>query len=418
VGFLFSTAAAPTPEQSNQFAPEPTIPAYPGAGVGSTSSVSVRSVPDLALAIGAVWACVGLHGNTISQMPLEAYRKGPEVPEKLATQPQILVKPFGSMTQSQWLHQLVYSLLLRGNGFGRITERDGMGFATQIQLLHPDAVTVEQNDDGSLKYLLATRTGQKTIPTYDMWHILGMTPPGGLVGLSPIGWAAATLDLSRGAQKFAGDYLQGGGIPKAVVQSNQQITQTQAQTIKERLVAATRNREPIALGDGLTYQQIQIKPNEAQFLETIGATDTQVARFFFTPPAMIGAPEGSSMTYSNREQRALDFRVFGVGFWMKRIEDAFSTLLPARQYVKFDESVLLRTDVETDAKVDVQLVAGHVVAPSEIRTKRGMAPMTAAQKEESGLVPLEVTPAGTPKAVPGVTSIPNDPNASKEAPSA
>lgn len=394
---------------------EPPVPPFYGApAAGSQSFMSVRANPNLALAVSAVYGCVSLLANTVAMQTLYAYRKGPEVPLKLPTQPKILVNPFGTMTQSQWLHQFVYSMAMRGNFVGRVVGRDGFQFPTQIQPLNPDAVSYDEMRDGS-PWTLQGRDGRKVeIPLDDVFHVPAMTPTGEVLGLSPIAWAAASLDVSRGATQFAGDYLQGGGIPKAVINSNQQVTQPQAQTIKDRLLAATMRREPVVLGDGLTYTQIQVKPNEAQFLETIAATDTQIARFMGVPPAMIGAPEGSSMTYSNREQRALDFKVFGVGFLLKRIEDALSSVMPQQQYVKFDLSELLRTDVETDTKVDVQLVAGHIVAPSEIRTKRGMPPMTQAQKEESELVPLQVTPAGTPKALPGVTKVPNDPNAGQQ----
>jgi HK97 family phage portal protein len=392
------------------------VPAYLGASMSSGGSfTSVRSNPNLALAVSAVYGCVSLLANTVAMQTLYGYRKSSEVPTKLATQPTLLTNPFGNMTQSQWLHQFVYSMAMRGNFVGRIVDRDGYGYPRQIQPLNPDAVTYDDSREGT-PWSVMTRAGRKVdLPEEDVFHVPAMTPTGEVVGLAPISWAAASLDISRSATKFAGDYLANGGIPKAVVQSDQQVTQSQAQTIKDRLIAATQRRDPIVLGDGLTYTQIQIKPNEAQFLETIAATDTQIARFFGVPPAMIGAPEGSSMTYSNREQRALDFMVFGVGFFLKRIEDSLSSVLPVQQFVKFDLSELLRTDVETQARVNVQYVAGHVKAPSEIRTLLGMPPMTEAQKTETGLVPLEVTPAGTPKSMPGVTSIPNDPDAAKEA---
>jgi HK97 family phage portal protein len=202
------------------------------------------------------------------------------------------------------------------------------------------------------------------------------------------------------SRKFAQDFFDGGGVPKAVLQSTMDITQEQARTLKERLAAATRNREPVALGSGVEYKQISVRPDESQFLETQGANISEIARIFGVPAEMVGGKVGSSMTYSNVEQRSLDFLTYGVSMWMRRIEDAFFPLLPQPQYVQFDTSALLRTDAETQAKVRVTYVAGKVLPPSRILTEMAQPPLTDDEKAELELVPLTVTPTGMPKALP------------------
>jgi HK97 family phage portal protein len=394
VGILFERS-----QRTQTWGSLPPVPPYLGAEGDGGGSLS--SSPGLALQVSAVWACQSLLANSVSMLHLDAFREGPQVPVKLPKQPQILVNPSGNMTQSQWLHQIEMSLTGRGNFFGLVSARDGYAYPTQIDPINPDRVDVRQDDDGRLLFKVRLGKGvSRDVPSADMFHILGLTEPGGVVGLSVLQMAARTISLARSAQKFSSDFFDGGGIPKAVVQSNQQIDQSQAKTIKDRLMAATRNREPITLGDGLTYTAIQVKPEEAQFLATQAYTDTQIARFFGVPPAMIGAPEGSNMTYSNREQRAIDFLTFGVGFWLRRIEDAITSILPANQFVKFDTSALLRTDVETQAKVHVQYLAGKALAPSEVREDLGRPAMTDAQKAEADLVPLTITPLGGAKALP------------------
>jgi HK97 family phage portal protein len=269
-----------------------------------------------------------------------------------------------------------------------------------MMLLNPDLLDVQQDQDtGKLTYkLIKTQT---EIPPDDVWHLPGLTMPGAAIGLSPITYAAATLGLDLGARQFASDFFNGGGIPKAVLESDMPVNQEQAKTLKERLMGALRAREPIVLGAGVKYTPISVRPEESQFLLTQQATATDVARFFWIPADMIDAPSGKSMTYANREQRSLDFLVYSVAHWLKRIEDSISLLLPQPQFVKFDVRELLRTDVETQAKVFIQYVAGKVYAPSEVRQKLGEPPMTPAQKQEADLVPLTITPKGEPKAMPG-----------------
>jgi hypothetical protein len=91
---------------------------------------------------------------------------------------------------------------------------------------------------------------------------------------------------------------------------------------------------------------------------------------------------------------------------LKRIEDATTVLLPRPQYTRFNTAALLRIDAETQAKVDVQLLAGKIKVPSEIRAERDLPPMTDAQKQEADMVPLTVTPTGGAKALPAITQPP------------
>jgi HK97 family phage portal protein len=229
-----------------------------------------------------------------------------------------------------------------------------------------------------------------------VWHVRGLTLPGARMGLSPISYAAATLGLDLSSRQFASGFFDGGGIPKAVLESDQQITQPQAVTIKDRVLATLRGREPLVLGLGLKYTQIQVKPEESQFLATQNANVSQICRYFNVPAAMIDGPSGGGMQYSNTEQRGLEFLTYTLAHWLRRIEDAISALLPNGQFVKFNTHSLLRLDAETQAKVDLQRVAAKVVAPSELRARDGLDPMTDAQKAEAEMVPLAVGPLGRP----------------------
>lgn len=390
--------------EKRQAFPEPPIP--PAPGVNMYGQTTLGSNPDSALMVPTVWACVGLIANAVSMLPVETFeRTASGIPNRL-DDPPLLTAPFSDMTQSEWVHMLVVSLLLRGNGIGRVIARDRLQRPTQVQLLNPDRVKIDVDPvKGTLSYTLLGPT-QIPLPTADVWHVRGLTLPGGRVGLSPISYAAAALGIDIASRQFAQDFFAGGGIPKAVITSDRDINQEQGRTIKERLLAATRNREPITLGQGLGYTAISVKPEESQFLLTQQLTVSQVARFFHVPAGMVGGSEGGSMTYANVEQRSLDFLVHCIQPWLRRLEDALSALLPANQYVRFDTGALLRTDAETQAKVHVQLLAGKVVTPTEVRASYQLPPMTPDQKAEADMVPLTITPLGGAKALPAIKTPP------------
>lgn len=376
--------------------PEPPIPPFPGADM--FGQVRRGSSPDAALTVPTVWACVQLLANAVSMMPLEAYRLRPDgIPQRLRP-PGLLLRPSQGMTQSEWLHMLMVSLLLRGNAFGRMIGLDATMRPTQIDILNPDKVRVDlDRDTGRLRY----RYGPLNIDiTSSVWHVRGMTMPGSHVGLSPITYAASVVGVDLASRDFAQDFFAGGGVPKAVLTTDADVNQEQARTIKERLLNATRNREPMVLGRGLKYNAISVAPEESQFLLTQQANVAQIARYFGIPPEMVGGSGGNSLTYANVEQRQLDFFTLGVSFWLKRIEDAMFDLLPAPQFVRFNAAALLRTDAKTQAEVDNMQLAGKTRVPSELRQRDGLPPFTPEQEAEAAMVPLTVTPSGGAKLAP------------------
>jgi HK97 family phage portal protein len=378
-------------ERRNVF-PEPPIPPFPGADAGGT--VNVTTKPDLAFQIPTVWACINLIAGSISSMPLETFKRAsdPAAVPKRIPDPKLLSQPDGDMTQSEWLHMLVVSLLARGNGIG-LLDLDASLYARANHLLNPDNVDVKiDRDTGRVVY--TNKLTHKELPAERVWHVRGLTLPGSRIGLSPIAYAAATLGLDLSSRQFASGFFDGGGIPKAVLESDQRVDQEAARTLKDRVMASFRGREPIVLGLGTKYTQIQVKPEESQFLATQQANVAQICRYFGVPAAMVDGPAGGGMQYSNTEQRGLEFLTYTLGHWLRRIEDAVSALLPNGQFVKFNTHSILRLDAETQSKVDLANVAMKKVAPSELRARDGLDPMTDAQKQEIEMVPLKVSGSG------------------------
>ncbi|MFF2551827.1 phage portal protein [Nocardia sp. NPDC058058] len=364
---------------------------------------------DSPMAIPAVWGCVALIANTISMLPLETFKKKNDRGVALrADDPPLLQKPGSDLTLSEWIHAAMVSVLLRGNTLGQIGGFDSRGYPNSVNLLNPDTVGISVNrETGVVEYRFTDPSGKpgavhhewrSGLANADIWHMRGMMMPGIPIGLSPIAYAALTLGVDVNSREFAGNFFEGSQMPKAVLETDQEVNQSQAQTIKDRITASMQGRAPIVLGAGLKFVPITIKPNEAQFLETQGVTGAQVCRFFSVAPEMLGYPAGHSMTYANEEQRSLDFLKYCVGFWLRRIEDALYQLLPGKQFVKFEPNELLRTDAMTAASIRLQELAGKLRTPTEIREQDLNLPeMTEEQKEEINLVPLDMNVIGGSK---------------------
>lgn len=375
-------------------------------GVANASGINVT--PQAAFGHPSVWACIWLLTHSVSTLPIDFYRNvkvtGATTKQPVDT-PSLFISPSPNTLPDAWIEQIMVSLLLRGNAYGIITARDGQGKPSSIELLNPDVVNVYRKEGRGWIY----EVNKKEVPSDQIWHVPAYLAPGSIVGMSPIAYAAQTIGLGIQAERFGAQFFADGGHPSALLKTDQRINQQQAQEIKTKFLNATQNsREPAVMGLGLTYEAIQIAPEESQFIEAIGANDARIAQFFGVPPEMIGVTPAhkSSITYANREQRALDFVTFGLQFWIQRLESSFNTLTPRGQYCKFNVDALLRADLITRYTAHEIALQNEFETKDEVRALEDLAPLTDEQKkEQADARQTQPTNTGTaPSAEPAPTN--------------
>lgn len=327
----------------------------PSRSSGGGMLAAPAAVPDDATALRheAVWACVDLLVDQLATFPVDEIVRKVEVSSSALT-----LSPSAQMTQIEWRTAAWVSLLLRGNAFGLVTEWDRSGWPAKVEPIHPDAVGW---DEKSGRYRLGDGTLHSRFPVGDLWHVRGLVVPGYRFGLSPVMAAAAAIELGLSATGFGRRWFRDGAHPTAIVKASTDIGEVQAQAIKDRILDALHgSREPLVLSSALDYQPIQISPEESQFLDTLGANASTVARVFRVPPELIGAVvSGSSVTYANVEHRGIQFLTYSLLGRLIRFEEAWSSLLPDRRSVRHNVDALLRVDALTRARVmDAELRSG------------------------------------------------------------
>ena len=340
--------------------PEPIVPPYPSAFGGSGV--------DSAMRLDTVWACVRLLSDTVSMLPLQALdvKKESEYPLPWKQWPKLLKDPAPGMTMSEWLRQMMISLLLRGNAYARWTGNPREG--GQLIPLDPGDVSV-RIEDGQVVYRV------QGIVTPNVFHMRGYTMPGEVVGLSPISYASTMLQTQMSIDQFARGYFRDAPHPASVVTTDQPINQVQAQAIKDRIMAAGTSREPLVLGSGIGMKALSVTPEESQFLETQRVGVQKICRIFGVPPEMVGGSSGNSITYANITQRALDFLIYSVQPWLTRFEQSISQILPDRQHTRFDTKELVRMSPTDMAQVDRWRVAQGIRTINEARSDLGLEPV-------------------------------------------
>jgi HK97 family phage portal protein len=310
----------------------------PGRYLADRSGVPVT--PDTALRLSAVWGCVRLLADVVSELPVHVFAKGTR---DEVDPPPVLVTPAAGTDLPDWLWQHMISYLLRGNVMGLVVDRVGLTRPSQVELVNPDRVTpqVDQGDQS-----VTWRLDGREIDTADLWHRRAYPVPGQPLGLSPIGYAAGSIGLGLAAQDFGAKFFADDGTPTGVLTSDMHLTSTQADEISARWRALrSGDRRTAVLGSNLKYQAISIPPEESQFLETQKFGVQQICRLYGVPPEMVASDSGASMTYANVESRDLSLLKYSVQPWLGRLERAMNTLLPRAQYCKFNTAALLRSDL-------------------------------------------------------------------------
>ena len=322
----------------------------------------------------AVWACVNLIATFAECMPLDAYTGQGQHKRPVPIPPWMADLGGDGHGLPDWLYQLVFSLMLRGNGVGAVGARDQrQGTPTLITLANPDDVSVRRNQNSGLDW----RIGGKQVPTDQVWHVRVHPVPGRIQGLSPIEMHALTIGTGISALRFGAQWFTDGAHPSGILTSDQDLSKPQADTAKKRFIDAVRGtREPVVLGNGWAFKPIQVSPNESQFLETNNYTAAECCRIFGPGFAEVfGYPTGGSLTYANVEQRSLDLLTYAADPWLVRLERFLSRLLPQPRYVKFNRAALVRTDLLTRYKAHEIALRNKFETPNEVREIEDMPPV-------------------------------------------
>ncbi len=371
--------------------PGMTLPALTGYGTSS----------DNAMRHAAVYACVRLIADAVASFPVDAFVGDVGMhlgeAERVTPKPPVLVKPSDYLSGVQWVHQVMMSLLLQGNAYGLITNTDRVGYPTQIDLLDPQAVTVRRSTGNDVNTVTTTliaagrkvfKIGTSTLTEREVWHCPGPMMPGELSGLSPVKYAARTIGMGVAAEEFGANYFRNGIHPTAVATTEQEVSEDDAKTIKTRIRAAVAGRDTPVLGKGVKLTPWGVNPQDSQLLEVQRYNEVMVCQIFGVPPEMIGASsEGSSITYANREQRAMDFLNNSINPWLTRLEDSFTALFPRTTFVKFDTKGLLKSDLKTRYEAWKIGIDGGFLRPEDARQFEDLPPM-----------PQQVAPPDAPDA--------------------
>jgi HK97 family phage portal protein len=315
---------------------------------------------DRAQKVAAVMACINVLTKSIACLPFRVMEEDDAYPDFqiqarkhplwkiLMKRPNVFQSPF------EWKETMIGHLMSRGNAYSR---RIGghKGYVEQLIPLNPDRMKIHQFvNDYTLLYEYEDQDGNKVMYAQDEILHWKLYADNGVMGLSPLEYAAICIDLASTADSHAVNFLRNGGVPIGVIKHPGHMGEQSIENFRRdwnRMHSGSRNSGKTAiLEEGMDYKEIGVKPSDAQFLETRTFQLREICRVFGVPPHKIADLEYA--TYSNVEEQELQYATDTVAPLANRCEEATNAQLiyNDKYSTKFNLKKMLRANISTRYK--------------------------------------------------------------------
>ncbi len=345
--------ALPTSIDPYQITARPYYPNYTGEIVTELT----------ALAHSAVISAVTILADSIAAMPLELTRTRAGRIEKLPT-PSVLQRPNDRQNMFEFVHQTMATLALHGNAY-IYAPQGANGLPLEMRNIHPKAISrIALSDTGEMIYEM----GKQEYSSKDIRSIHWLILPNQLRGVSPIETMRNTVGMGIAMDRFLAQFYGEGATPSSVLETDGALTPDQARQIRDSWEESHyKHRKPAVLQGGLKWRPITTSAADMQMLEHKESIIRDIARVYRIPLHLIIGTGGDSQTYQNLEAVGSAFYQYTLLGWVRRLETAFSEMLPINQQVRFNASEFLRADLMTRVKAQqVQILSG-TLTPNEAR---------------------------------------------------
>ena len=340
----------------------------------------------MALRAAAVAACRRVLVSSIVSMPAHSFRSESGRLVQSRSERLVVSRPDSRLTQRAWMAQMANSLVLDGNMFGMVTSFAADGYPQQVRPLSKGQLSWSRNEDGEP---VAT-FGGKTERLFPMGRLVvgPATPwlrPGEFLADSPVELAMESIGAGLAAEKFGAQFFGDGAHPSAIIKSsNPNLTKSQAQEIKDNIMASWKGRQPAVLGTGLDFEAVEVNPEDSQFIDLMRFEIEQACRFFGVPPSMVyAAVSGQAVTYANVGQNDIQFLKHSLRSWVDDIEDCWSSMLPGQQTVKLKPEGLLRMSAKERHELYSMRLADQTMTIDEVRDLEDESPLPATPAPET-----------------------------------
>jgi len=238
------------------------------------------------------WAALDLNASVFSTMPPYLVGASDSLPDEWIDNPD----PDQYTSWSTFAHSLMWDFQL-GEAFVLCTSRFANGWPARFHVAPPWSVNAELVG-GRRDYSV----GALRIDPVDVLHIRYRSTVDNARGTGPLDAGRTRLVAARVLLRYLTNFVAGGAVPSSVLESEEDVTATQANDLHAQWVNARMSKLglPAVLGGGVKWKATQANALDSALAELAAYTDAKLAVLLGVPPFLLGLPGGGdSMTYSN-----------------------------------------------------------------------------------------------------------------------
>lgn len=325
---------------------------------GGSASVAGPAVTErTAMAVSAVYSCIGLIGGALASLPLQIYQRTKDGRQRVDHDLWWLLneQPTALMSAAVFWEYAAWSVLLHGDSVSRIRRASRLSpKIVGFEPAHPTASVDIFRVGDRLAYTFTNADGtRETVDQDDVLHVPGLGFDG-LRGLSPLRFAARqSMGLALAADEYSSRFFSNGARPDYVVSVPGNMKEDQAKLFRESWMArysglSNAHVPAILTGDG-KVQALSISPEDAQLIQTRGYQAQDIARFYGVPPHMIGITDKSTSWGSGIEQQSIGFVKYTLQRHLVKFEQEINRkcFRTVRNFAEFNTSGLERGDYKS-----------------------------------------------------------------------
>ncbi len=360
------------------------------------SGVSVT--PETAMSVPAIRRGVHLMSSMVAMLPLVLYQRTAGGKEKAKSHRQysfIHDRPNTYMSAFQFRYMQHRHIILRGNAYA--FKQRASGYLQRLVPIHPNRVSVRQNDNLDIIYEVTMPSGLKQEYTsQDIWHLRPYTEDG-IVGRGIVDEAPESIGLCIAAEKHGAMLFGNGAKPGGVLSTEQKLKPEDIDLIKESWTAAHGGEKKFGtavMDGGMKWESLSLDNEKAQYLEIRSFQVAEAARLLNVPPILLWSSD-TTATFASSKELVQAFLKFCLDPDLVYWETAYNQEIlnqeqRGKYFVEFVRQGIEKMDL--GARVDAygKMIQNRIMNPNEARERENMNPYP----EGSEFLNPNITPGG------------------------
>lgn len=352
-------------------------PSY-GRKAGSGETVSVYS----SQCIASAYRAKNIISDAVGIMPLKMYRKTGSMIQNVEPDPVTRNMPYLMQVSPNlwgWTPFLLKKvatewLIFHGNSY---QWRPPVS-PNEVFILPANRTRPVFDLQGSLWYEHRFSNSPKPvyIPGVEVLHLLINPDETGTMGRGVVTFARETFGRRQAANKAQDKLFAQGFMPAAVINvkgdANKEVREKIRSAYEEAMSGVDNAYRLAIMDDKITnYQPVEMLLKDSDWLESISATDDDIALFFGLPGHMLNKGKEA---YNSNEQKYNEFVTLTLDPFLVPWEEAARIRWVSRQnqmsdYFKFKREALLRMNAKDRAEINATKIQSGQMMPNEARAQ-------------------------------------------------